>query len=243
MVLTVKFPSDRYKTIVATSKKNTNMRYDMIYDKNAWLVTVSPNLLPLSEAQDIKRASNIWAFSGKAEMHTAEDRFECQLCNHHDLTKSFELKNRVNSNVLWVCRKCILSLYKDVLTPRKSEGEIASEIEKIEAAYIREVRRINRRKVTVPLMNAFPDVFSQDFMFSRSDGYSAYDIFLFKTYAKLISVQMDPRDFDVASKTEEDQNCIGRIPKQLFYEIRGALPTEWQNKLEDKFKQTAMVQI
>jgi hypothetical protein len=214
----------------------------MTKDKGAWLAKVSPNLRPLSKAQKIQPASIEWAFSGKTEMHST-DGFDCQLCNHHDLAKSYEMKNRVTGNVLWVCSKCILRFYKDALTPWKSEDEIASEIERIEATYNGDRGRKNRRKVTAPLMEAFPDVFSQDFMFSRNDGYSAYDIFLFKTYAKLIGVPMDVSDFSISSRTVELRNSIERIPKPLFNEIRGALPINWQHELEDKFSQAATRQI
>jgi len=189
----------------------------------------------LARAQGIQLVSTEWFFSGKTEMHSDNDRFECQNCNHPELGKSYEIK-KGNGIILWVCSKCMLDLCKNAFRHWK-EAEIVSEIERAEAIYTKDRRRKERRKVTAPLMEAFPDVFSQDFMFSRNDGYSAYDIFLFKTYAKLIGVPMDVTDFDISSRTDELRNSIERIPKPLFDEIREALPDEWQTKLERHFKE------
>jgi hypothetical protein len=156
----------------------------MIEDKNAWLAKVSPNLLPLSKAQDVKIASKEWAFSGKTD-------------------------------------------------------EIAMEIE----IKIADLRRKSRRKVTAPLMEAFPDEFSQDFMFSRNNGYSALDIYSFKRCAQQIDLPMDVSDFDIACETVEDRESIMKMPKWLFEEIRGALPVKWQLELEDKFNKATTPQI
>jgi hypothetical protein len=156
----------------------------MIENKGAWLAKVSPNLLPLSKAQDIKLAPKERVFSGKID-------------------------------------------------------EIAMEIE----MKIADLRRKNRRKVTALLMEAFPEEFSQNFMFSRNNGYSALDIYSFKRYAQQIDLPMDVSDFDIASRTVEDQESIMGMPKWLFDEIRGALPAIWQSELENKFKKAATRQI
>ena len=92
-------------------------------------------------------------------------------------------------------------------------------------------------------MEAFPEEFSQDFMFSRNNGYSALDIYSFKRYARQIDLPMDVSDFDIASRTVEDQESIMGMPKWLFDEIREALPVKWQRELEDKFKKAATRQI
>ena len=195
----------------------------------------------LAKAQGIKLVSTKWVFSGKTEMHSNNDSFECQNCNQPDSGKSYEIK-KGNGTILWVCSKCMRDLCKDAFRHWK-EAEIVSEIERAEAIYTKDHRRKERRKVTAPLMEAFPDLFSQDFMFSRNDGYSAYDVFLFKAYAKLIGVPMDVSDFDISSRTDELRNSMERIPKPLFDEIRNALPLNWQRELEDKFKKATTRQI
>ena len=60
----------------------------------------------LARAQGIQLVSTEWFFSGKTEMHSDNDRFECQNCNHPELGKGYEIK-KGNGIILWVCSKCM----------------------------------------------------------------------------------------------------------------------------------------
>jgi len=215
----------------------------MINFNNDYWAAVYSNFLPLSKASVIPLALKEWDFTGRSQKHLKLDAFKCQFCNYPNIATSFEIKNRLNGNVLWVGCLCIRKFYRDVLMPSKTDSYIVSEIEKKQTEYIDDLRRKNRRKVTEVLMKEFPDVFSQDFMFSRSDGYSAKDIYSFKCYAKQIDLPMDVSDFSIISRTQEDQKRIMSIPKWLFAEIRDALPVKLQKKLEGMFNQTATLQI
>jgi hypothetical protein len=217
-------------------KNETNCGIDMIKNNNNYWAGVSRNFLPLSKAQDIVLALMEWDFTGRTQKHLRQDAFKCQFCSHPNITKSFETKNRNNGNVLWVGCECIHKFYRDVIMPSKTDIDIESEIEKKQAEYIDDLRRKNRRQVTKVLMKEFPDVFSQAFMESRSDGYSVWDIYLFKSYAKQIDLPMDVSDFSNTLRFEEDLKKLMSMPKWLFDEIREALPIKWQKILDNKFR-------
>ena len=196
-------------------------------------------LVLFSHACDPKSALSEWEFVGNTTIHCIDDEYDCQNCDFPSITKSFEIQNRVTEHKRNICELCIKDFYRVNVAPSKSDDEIISDI----FAVIKDRRRKNRRKVTEPLMRKYPDEFSQEFMESRGDGYNAYDIYGFKIRAREIDLPMKVSDFDIASRTVEDQESIMGMPKWLFDEICEALPDEWQEKLERHFKETKVANL
>ena len=74
---------------------------------NRYLKNARKNLLPLSlDTSTFENASKEWYATGACH-YVCEENEACELCEHDDLQKQFEIKNQHNNNVLWVGSKCI----------------------------------------------------------------------------------------------------------------------------------------
>lgn len=202
---------------------------------NHWLENSEKNLIPLSNATSFKEALTEWDFNGKI-IDYEDERVECKLCEHSNLSHHFEIENKINKNKLLVGSSCILK-FKEINVFNVDGTAITDD----------ETRKIYLdialRKELIDLMiNPLREIWKKDIMnqdtisryalkIKNGNGISPDELLFLFMRMDNFNINYQPRRYKISLRSYQNQAELRKMSEENIKKIKPALSTEQIKKL------------